>query len=220
MRTLLILFLMILNISVVAGDCKKLEWTKETSRTQGGGFIWFPGIAVKIRQLDTAILLAEGRALDYLIGECKAPHKEIQFHERCIEEDGPNFTVYVRASIKQKFCDEAKYSKDLGESYSWTLDTKLFEYYKLINREVTTDVCSNDVDACLALAESAELNGNKTLALKYLEKACNSRLEFGCGAYGDVLINMGFVQKGHQFLKSNCNLGDEYSCFLLKQNKL
>ena len=100
---------MLLSSYSYAEECAQYSWVHETSRTQGGSWIWFPGKGIAKNQKD-AYLLAEGQALDRLIKECQFPHKEVRFIERCIEEVGSDVVAYVRASIKHDQCSETKYA--------------------------------------------------------------------------------------------------------------
>ena len=93
------------------GQCEKQDWVKETARTQWGGWVFFPGKGVAQTE-DEAWLRAEGTALEKLVGECQFPHKEVKIHERCVEKMGDDHIAYVRLSLLETLCKEARYSSD------------------------------------------------------------------------------------------------------------
>lgn len=87
--------------------CNSQDWIDEPTRTQGGSWIWFKGKGVAYTRAE-ADSLAKGETLNHLVKECRIPHKETMFHERCEEFTANNFVIYVRASIEHRFCNESK----------------------------------------------------------------------------------------------------------------
>ncbi len=83
------------------------EWAKQESRTQGNGWIWYPSKATD-SNLYKADLRAKGFALEQLTQECEVIPKDARFHERCVENNGGNYLVKVRVSVKNKSCALAK----------------------------------------------------------------------------------------------------------------
>jgi hypothetical protein len=131
------------SFSIQAEECGRLGWTQKTTRTQGGGWIWFPGKGVGTNLKD-AYLKAEGQALDRLIKECVFPHKETKFIERCDEVEGKNVVAYVRASLKQDQCNQTKYSNEKGRRiFEHKVLTRTWRQYKKFAKKEKKEVAYN-----------------------------------------------------------------------------
>ncbi len=84
-------------------SCKNQKWMNSTERSQGDGWLWFKGKSSG-RSNIMASVEAEYDATRKLMLECKYPHKNARFVERCSQED----TVHVRISVKQNECGITK----------------------------------------------------------------------------------------------------------------
>lgn len=82
-------------------------WTKEESRTQGGGWIWWTGRAHGDSLFEVS-QKAKAVALKRLVQECESIPKETKFHEQCAEYVDSQYIVKVRASTKDIFCRRNK----------------------------------------------------------------------------------------------------------------
>jgi len=184
MKTIIILIACLISFSVFAEkEVKQLpSWTKEQSRTQGGGWIWFPGKGVS-KQAHDADLAAKGKALDYLLQECQALHRSIKFHERAVEKKKGQFHVYVRASIKQKECKQsASASEEEKKALSSETLKSVYFQYKLAMAKKTIDysVCNYNNSYCLQKVSLEFQMRNDYVALLYAQYACEKGVEIAC----------------------------------------
>jgi hypothetical protein len=113
-------------------------WTTADNRTQGGGYLWFPGNGSG-KSVETADLLAKGRALEAMKEECEGFFSGTIFVDRHVEYGNREVIVWVRALVKQEDCimvkrGEAKQGK--------TLKTLYVDYRVLIAR-ADTSICNN-----------------------------------------------------------------------------
>lgn len=192
MRTILWLFLSLIlvgaGLTLRAGESLP-EWTQEVSRTQGGGYIWFPGKGTAYTEIE-AEDLARGQSLDYLVQECQILHKEIRFNERFVEQVEKKFVVYVRASITQKQCNEAKYATlEFRKKISNRRLLDTYHNYKVtIAEEAVAHVQCTYQDAyCGEFGVQQIYLNNLYLALAYFKKACAIGLPTGCESIQQVL---------------------------------
>jgi hypothetical protein len=176
MKTTFILIACLISFAAFANNDKKTlpVWTKEQSRTQGGGWIWFPGKAVSTKEHD-ADLIARGKALDYLMQECQALHRGIRFHERAVSRVDGKFHVYVRASIKQGDCKYASSLKadDRKHISSDTLKSLYFQYkLSLAKQKVDYSICNWGNGYCADRVSLEFQMRNDYVALLYAQYAC------------------------------------------------
>lgn len=196
-------------------DCSQVNWYEDSARTQGGGWIWFPGTA-KHKDLHTATNLAEGAALDYLVGECQMVHREVKFHEKCMKPIKGGFRVYVRASIKRKQCDMAKSKKVIYKNKKLTERLNQFRAYKAKN-SVDTDKCnSHTPDQCFLIADDEWRLGNTILAEAYADRACQYGKRAYCGFQGYLNYKLGNKEKARRLLTRSCEVGNKHDCRTLK----
>ncbi len=178
--TILVVFSWI--ITRVAFSQELPSWTNADHRTQGGGWIWFPGKYLAVTELE-ADYMAKGKAVAYLMEECQIPHSEIRFVERHVQEVEGKFKVYVRASITQKQCNEGKYgSKALKHKIFSRNLLNLYRRYKLklAQIEVAKTVCTIDTLYCVSLARRAADMSDWYSAYIYAEKSCELGIKQGC----------------------------------------
>lgn len=158
------------------------NWTQEDHRTQGGGWIWFPGKYLALTEIG-ADVMAKGMAVAYLMEECQLPHKEIRFNERHVEEVDGKYRVYVRAAIKDSQCREGKYgSAELREKVVNRSLLTLYRQYKLkvTELQIADKVCAIDPLYCLGQARQEAHMENWYRAYIYAERSCRAGLEGGC----------------------------------------
>lgn len=201
-----------------AEDCSKLSWTKTSSRSQAGGWIWFPGkFTSDIRA--TSIMFAEGEALSYEAGECGAVHVRTKFNEKCVQTntDG-TFTTFVRASIKAKYCSEAMNymgSKKIGK-ITHPILTGILNAYKMSNADNTVkDSCNkNNGNKCALEMYAAEDAGNPFLAAAYGKRACLFGEVDICSRTAMVFAKSRMFKDAIAWANQGCIMGDDLSCKL------
>jgi hypothetical protein len=198
-----------------AKECGSLDWVKEDSRTQGGGWIWFPGKATSNSKAK-ATLMAEGAALDYLAGECEAMHKAVKFHEKCVDSRRGSYTVHVRASITQDQCRQAKSKKDIFISKQLT--RKLAMYREINARhQIDTKTCKGpNSDLCFVMANDEWKKGNRGLAMAYAKKGCVFGHTMSCGFVGYLNYEIGNHNDAIFYAEKSCSKGYEEDCELIK----
>lgn len=185
MKTLLIL--LILGFSVTNGYCQVdpsdiPRWARIDHRTQGGGWLWFPGRGEAKSEYE-ADVMARGAALEYLMQECVLPHKDVQFNERYVVEKNRKFYVFVRASLKQEDCLQMKRASN---KYQQKLSNKKLlrvyrEYKELIaQKEMNTRNCKAGNMFCFQEGITEFDLGNDYLALAYVRHSCRKGIEEAC----------------------------------------
>ncbi len=166
--------------------CKKrYDWANEENRTQANNWMWFPGSA-KHSDKDQATIIAQGRALEYLVNECRFIHQNVKFHERCIDQmSNGKHVVFLRASIKYKYCQEIKY-KELGEVKN-ILNKNLtgtYQYYLeyVSNKKIDFTVCNKGNFHCFDKGVEAGHAGDWYAALSYAKYSCKKGIKQGCNS--------------------------------------
>ena len=161
-------------------------WARENSRTQGGGWVWFPGKAVARSEAD-ADFHARGMALDYLVQECTSIPKETQFNERFSIRKRGFYYVYVRASVKNTACkflkskEEGKRKKYLNEELKVLYGQyKLNEAKKRFRREFNFRECHNRNDYCLDRYFTYANMHDDYLAILYAQHSCDKGVQRAC----------------------------------------
>lgn len=200
-------------------SCERLEWAQQQDRSQIGVWVQFPGKGVS-RSLSKANVLAEGRALDKLVSECGVAHHQIKFFERCEDFKKGTHRVFVRASIKRKYCRQGQYaSEESVEKYrSKELHRKLLNYRSyLAEHQVNKGACNEArPQKCFLKANEEWKLGNVVLAAKYAQRACDYGDIYSCGFLGFLHVKMGNLHKAKVHLERACKAGDELSCEELK----
>lgn len=204
---------------IFGSECEKLSWTKEDSRTQGGGWVWFPGKGVAADR-ETAILLAEGAALSLLVQECQCPHKEIKSHERCVEEYAGNFRAYLRLSLLEKQCNETKYAKDEKKSLieNKELTKRLQRYHELTKQNVEKNVenChEKGAQTCYDFGKYEYFMGNHKKAVANFNFGCQYGHAQSCFNAAMVTWELGDTDKATRYLELLCNQNDFQACYFL-----
>ena len=193
-----------------AEDCSKLNWVKQDARTQGGGWIWFPGKATA-RDLETASLYALGRSLDYLQGECGIVPKAVKFNEKCVEHHrNGSVTVYVRASIKGKVCRYAANANNVIKQKMANLFlTKQLNNYRDLttSTKISYECDAGDIGACLDKLNSYYAVYNLDMTLKYAKRACKLGHDGSCGTAGVLYKNKGMWRTAYQWADKGCPAG-------------
>ncbi|MBT7567289.1 hypothetical protein HN630_00100 [archaeon] len=170
-------------------DNRQPDWTRIQHRTQGGGWIWYPGKG-EHQNHHLAALLAKGQALAYLIEECAAPHLEAKFNERYESKADNKTVVYVRASIKDSQCRESKYGS--GEIKGITSNNKLWEIYTfyqnyIAGQSIDLSICRKENVYCLDQANKSADRGQWYQALRYSQYSCSKGLKGGCNTVKIIL---------------------------------
>lgn len=180
MKTLIIFLVLSFSYTALSSDIP--NWVKEQSRTQAGGWIWFPGRGEARTEYD-ADVIARGRALDYLKQECQDIHKSVKFHERYVTKRKGKFHVFVRASVKQDDCKFMKNSKPekrkkfINESLkSAYLQFKL----RMANRTMDYSKCKRSNLYCAYLVADEYEMHNDYRALLYARYSCYKGYSLGC----------------------------------------
>lgn len=200
--------------------CQKLEWTKDDGRTQGGGWIWFPGKAMA-DSLDEAYLKAEGLAIGRYLQECVIPHKEVKIHERCDEMVGNYYRAYVRVSIRDKKCREAKYAT--SKLKPLIFNKRLMKTYKSYKRLTSKDEKIDDLECslsnsknCYQLGKYEFQMGNLKGALKKFDIGCRLSDINACFNAGLTAMELNFsYTKILKYFEMVCNKRDGQGCLFV-----
>ena len=191
------------------------DWAKTDARTQGGGWIWFPG---KYKATDRVLAntIAIGRAVEYLMLECNVPHKETRFVERFERQVDGIWEVYTRASVTSKQCKETKYASPKRMKFikSNNLVQMYWTYRSFLgNKTLDKDLCNKDApDECVFPIDREWKNGNKVKAIAYAERGCMLGDKFSCGFAGRIYWELGAASRAHRLLVEGCNGGHEIWC--------
>ena len=201
---------MVVTLPALAKECGQLDWTYEDSRTQAGGWVWFPGRSEN-KSLSLATLEAEGRSLEYLKGECGIIPAETKFHERCVEEVEGGYRVHVRASIKQMYCNTRS-------EKSAELTKRHLNYQSMVARaQVNYGLCNEQhPQSCFIQADKEWRMKNISLAIAYADLACQYGDTFSCGFLGFLHFELGNAFEAKKHLSYACNRSIENSCKVLK----
>jgi TPR repeat protein len=222
LKTIFILFLLISSTSHAFFDslkdskCQNRQWTLQDGRTQGDGWIWFPGKSSGI-SLEEAYLKAEGMALERLNSECTMIHKEAKILERCDEIIDGVYKAYVRVSIKEKYCKQAKYGRNSKNIINYPLTTTLKHYQKkyLGKKENTSSLCSYEQwDKCYELGKFEFNMGNYQQASKFFTTACKHLDTKSCFNAGVSSLMEGKKNRALSFFKMTCDQNDGQGCLL------
>jgi len=196
------------------------NWAKTDSRTQGGGWQFYPG---KFSHKDRIVAgtMAKGRALEYVMLECGLAHKEIRFNEVLERKVNGIWEVYVRASLTYKQCKEAKYgSFKLKVLITSQMLNKIYWAYKNFNAnlKVDTDLCpASDPTLCLEIADEEWKLGNTFKAMYYAKRGCQLGYDYLCGFNGFMLWELGYVKPARAYLHKSCVAGNKQHCNLQKK---
>ena len=208
-------------------------WARNDSRTQGGGWIWFPGKGAS-ENLEHAYMQAEGMAIKRLIMECNFPHKVVKFHERCDELDDGEYYAYVRASLKQDICSQTKNATPSEKKTS--INSNLMAIYiryqkysdevfseeseKRKNKNNKLNFCNADNGSkCLKYAKYEWINGNKEQAIKYGKIGCMNDDAKSCAMIGKFFRKKNDKKKAKKFFIKSCELGLKKVCEKLNMAK-
>jgi len=232
LKNLFLIFVIFTNFNAPAyslfndeeSKCQTLPWTKEDSRTQGSGWIWFPGKATG-ENLAEAYLKAEGAALGRLMQECNFPHKEVKIHERCDERLGKFYKAYIRISVKDKFCKETKYSSaEKAKTIKNTVLLKTYQRYQRLiarNTNIKEDFCNQtNHSKCLSLGKYEFHMQNYPAALKYFDLGCLHGNMDSCFNAGLTAKISGATKTAIGHFKLTCHNSkkpDPQGCFFLGQ---
>lgn len=199
-------------------ECEKLSWTKEDARTQGGGWVWFPGKGIAADR-ETAIALAEGAAVSLLVQECQFPHKEVKSHERCVEEYADNYRAYVRVSLLEKQCDETKYAKDDKRTIIENKELmKNLRRYRDLTKQIdkTSENCQEkSAQTCYDFGKYEYFMGNPKQAIEFFNSGCQHGHAQACFNAAVVTWEQGDTVKAARYLELLCNQNDFQACHFL-----
>lgn len=214
---LLFFFMVVRAYSSNPKSCiEENQWAQTSSRTQGGGYIWYPGFG-KSDTIEKARILAEGEAIRKLNTECGFPHKEIRIIERCEEQVGDLHQTYLRLSLKDEHCKQARYaSSQEKESLLNTGLVETYEQYKyLLEKKLNLsaqDCSRSSATECYKRGKYEYYLGNTNVALEYFEQGCKKDDINSCFNAGIVSSKNGDKEKSRGFYQFACDLGDGESC--------
>lgn len=204
-------------------DCLSADWNQSDSRSQGGGWIWFPGKASSSVSLEEAYLKAEGQALSRLVQECEAPHKETRINERCDFLDGVEFRAFVRVSITDSNCKEIKYAdKTSREKITHKELSKTFRKYRekigFIQKQSGSSKkikCTEELnEKCLKLGRLEYSLENYDTALEYFDDVCRNDHLNGCFNAGLAAWMLNKLDKAAGYFSLPCKGNDAQACYL------
>jgi TPR repeat protein len=202
--------------------CNQLDWTQEDSRTQGGGWIWFPGKGVGTT-IEDAYLKAEGLAIGRLIQECGVPHKEVKIHERCDEKNDLEYMAYIRVSILESKCVEIKYANEEKKKVLLNRELmKIFHKYqarieesKNQNTSSKTIICTVEMNKrCLDRGRVEYSLGNHEIALQYYDEVCKNGELDGCFNAGLASWMLKNQDQALRYFNLPCKQNDATACYL------
>lgn len=168
---------MLLSLNVWAIDTDRLpHWAQEQNRTQGGSWIWFPGYATA-STAEEADVLARGKAVDYLMQECRFPHKDARFVERLEMKEDDVYHVWTRVSVTHEQCNQTK--------QGGAVNNRLLEMYRFYRSHVAQlhvdpKICNDENLYCLEQAVREYDLRNNYVALEYARISCSKGIEGGC----------------------------------------
>jgi len=200
--------------------CSTNSWANE-GRSQGGGWIWFTGKS-SASSLEDAYEKAEVMALDRLASECLFVHREARFHERCDEEENGVFSAYVRVSIKDHQCQEAKTSKGDSAIINKVLQQKLKVGRPNLTVDLSKDQCFSgptpeNWKSCYQEGVAAFQGSNYELAQRKFESACKMGEVKSCYNAGASALAQNKFLEARSHLTPLCQEGDSSACFLLSK---
>ncbi|MBF0315630.1 MAG: hypothetical protein HQK52_19575 [Oligoflexia bacterium] len=193
-------------------ECEKHEWVLSGIRSQGGGWIWFLGDAVDDKS-DRAYSMAEGQALDRLVSECGAIHKEVKFHERCdFPDKDKKIHAYARASIKDSQCSEMKYSEKREKITNEKLTQLYLEYKKALKKQYSYKGCNqNEFNSCHEISKLIWDKDNEN-AVQISDYGCSNKNYQSC-----FLLSWNFFSKKDdsykRYVELGCDLSSAGKCY-------
>lgn len=200
--------MLLVNSTVSAQELP--EWAEESSRTQGGGWVWFPGKGENESKSE-AVIQAENAAVDYMIKECSVPHKDTKFHERFERKNGKVWEVYVRASVKDQDCQYARNTKDKSKVVNYPLLSQYLSRTDTV--KIDSFICRRyDTVGCLEVADGAWRSGRIAKALAYAKRGCELGNSYTCGFYGYLLWETKNLEEARTYFTMACNEGQQMYC--------
>ncbi len=193
--------------------CQQLDWVKEESRTQGGGWIWYPGRA-RDSSKESAMIRAEGSAIRALIQECQVPHVEAKIHERCSEELGGIHHAYVRVSLRDLECEQARRSSNEYKTKitNQQMNTTYQKYLKLEGMIEENATGCNNIKECYDRGTYAAFRDETQKALDFFRKGCDMADDKCCFNAGLIAMEQNDYQAAEKFFNLQCKRGDLQSC--------
>jgi hypothetical protein len=191
------------------------NWARETSRTQGGGWNWYPGSAAD-QDKERAVYLATNRALDYMVKECATIPLGTKFHERFDRHKNGYWEIYVRASVKDAECRKTKVMKD-ETKFKYTHKSLGRQYAKYIQDfdtvEIDSQICHGyHTVGCFIVSTTAWKRGKLKKAAAYAREGCRLGHSESCGHYGMVLWDMQRLSEALSYLKKACSYQVDQYC--------
>lgn len=226
---ILFIFLSLLSLAFADSkdECVNAEWNQTDSRTQGGGWIWFPGKGTSSSSLEDAYLKAEGSAIYRMIQECEAPHKESRINERCDYQDGLEYKAFVRVAILDAKCREIKYGDKAFKERATNpeLQRTYLRYMEkadaIQNRSKTRkeiDCSQYPAEKCLSIGRLEYGLENYELALEYFDDVCRNDNFAGCFNAGLSSWMLRKNDKAIGYFSLPCKKEDAQACYF--QGKL
>lgn len=170
-----------------SSKCSKLQWTKSGPRSQGGGWVWFSGQGIG-NSLYESYKNSEFLAIDRLNKECKYPHYNIRFVERCDDSWGDKYISFVRASVT---LDECNLTKTIDNSSSSVVNQNVYrDYLSTLFIKTTSDEFCNEASSekCIELGEQYYLENNIHKAFENYSIGCKSGIGLSCFYAGSAAI--------------------------------
>ncbi|GAB4422019.1 MAG: hypothetical protein OHK0056_32950 [Bacteriovoracaceae bacterium] len=201
-----------------SSKCSKLDWINSGPRSQGGGWIWFSGKGIG-KSLYESYKNAEFIAIDRLNKECKYPHINVRFVERCDEGWGQGYISFVRASVKQ---DECNLTKSVKSSQSNIVNQKVYQDYISIFLRINkkNESCSKENPKdCVDIADRFYIDGKLDEAFENYLTGCNADVGHACFLASSIKLKTGDSEFSNKLLEKGCISEDMNSCFLLAKAK-
>ena len=214
---LLTIFAYALVPALRAEDCAKQSWTHTSARTQGGGWIWFPGKFTAEDRFQAEVK-ALGLALSYESDECRIIPKGTKVHEKCVEKNADGtWTVYVRASFKDKICKRASVASRRVASQMRSLPfTRKLNAFKMasVERNIRPACANGNFKACYDSMNDYLQNDRYVEAAVYGQKACKLGSAHACGITAVLLKQIGLRREGLYWASLGCTktYNNKYTC--------
>lgn len=192
--------------------CEKLEWAVEDSRTQGGGWIWFPGKGTGTT-VEESYGYAENLALQRLVQECQGIPIDAKFHERCDQKNGDTVESFVRVSVRDSEC---KLAQRKESKINKQLQDQLEDYLQLKNLKEISGLGDKEK---LNYANSI-VSENNLLAIKIYKSLCDKSNQASCYFYYNQLFKNGEYEQAFEGTSQRCLSSDVSFCVIAVKSKM
>lgn len=184
--------------------CETIDWVAEDSRSQGGGWIWFPGKGSG-STVEESYQYSENLALQRLEQECQNIPISVKFNERCDQKSGDTIESFVRVSVTDIDCKKAQNKKIQTNE---KLKGQLENYLALKNLK---ELSGLDEGEKYNYARTIN-EDNPNLSKKILKELCSKSISGSCELYFKTLMKLKMYDQVIAESKVKCSKNDQQSC--------